>query len=126
MEALSRHGQLTHLVRRHRPTQTEQPQPHASNVQNPRRSLINHAQVMHLILARPKLLHHPHILNEPPDRKDRDGEGDGASEEEGELGEREVDGRVVEGVDECWAAGGGGNREEGLACGWREERGVLE
>lgn len=114
--------QPTQLVRRDRSSQTEQPQLQPANIHHSGRDLIEHMQVLHLVLARSELLQDPHVLDQTPDREDRDGEGDRASEEVGELREREVDGRLVQCVDQGRSTLGGRNVEKRLA-GERRDQG---
>lgn len=86
-------------------SQTEQTQLDASHFQKPALRFIDDIQVVYLILASPEALQDSHVLDQPPNRKDRDGKGDGSAEKVGKLGEREVDGRLVERLYE-WASAG--------------------
>ncbi len=91
-------------MRRHSSSQTEQPQLQSTNLDQATGRLVKHRQIVHLILSRPKLLQYPHILDQSPDGEDGDRESDRSRDQVGELGEWEVDGGVVQGVDECCSA----------------------
>jgi hypothetical protein len=83
-------------------------------------------EVVHIVLGRPELFEHAHILDQSPDGEDGDGEGDGSGKEVGELGEGKVDRGFVEGVNQSGAAFRGRDvKELGTGSG-RDERGVLQ
>jgi hypothetical protein len=83
-------------------------------------------EVVHVVLGRPELFKHAHILDQSPDSEDGDGEGDGSGKEVGELGEGKVNRGFVEGVDQSGAAFRGWDVEELGAGSGRDERGVLQ
>ncbi len=78
-------------MRSHRSSQSKQSQPQPTHIKQSTSRLVKDRQVVHLILPRPKLFQNPHILDQSPNRKDRDGERNSAGNEVRELGEREVD-----------------------------------
>ena len=89
MVTSSTNPRLTHLVHLNTSTQTKQPQLDPPDLQRPRQRLVEHHQVVHLILARPELFQHPDILHRSVDGIHGNGELDLPRQEETELRELE-------------------------------------
>jgi hypothetical protein len=61
-------------------SQAKQSQLQSTHLNQPTRSLVNHIQILDIVLSSPKLLHHPNILNQTPDGEYWNWESDCPSE----------------------------------------------
>ena len=79
---------VEHFVGDERAAEAEEPQPDAADVEAACRRLVEHMEVLDIVLASTELLEHDDVLARAPDGVDRHLELDLARQEEGELGQK--------------------------------------
>lgn len=126
MLATSTRDRLTELVHRDRSSQSEEPELDSGRLDQGRRRLIDHSQIVDLILSCPELLDDADVLDQTPHSEDWDRESDRAGKEMRELGKREVNRGAVQLVDKGGSSSLRRDGQELIARHGRNERRVLQ